>query len=125
MKPPLFLTVSLFCFAYPLVAEAAMTKAIVLGCREQSDLKTAAQLRVKGDKKASVDFETAKIAAGNCLLLPRSTAVSIDQRNAPLFCIRPPGSLDCYWTIGSAVDEYATGASQGGGSLPTAGKRRH
>jgi hypothetical protein len=123
---PCFLAASLFCLACPLVAEAAMTKAIVLGCKAQSDLKTAAQLRVKGEKKSSVDFEKAKIAAGDCLLLPRSTVITIDQRNAPLVCIRPPGGLDCYWTISSAIDEYATGARPAvGTTLPNAGKRRH
>jgi len=92
--------------AVPLKAQAAVTKSILLACKEEADLRMAAKLRTGGDRKASVDFETGKIKDGACLLMPRDSIVGIDQRKPPFICIRPSGGFDCYWTISSAVDEF-------------------
>jgi hypothetical protein len=93
----------------PLKAHAAVTKTILLACKEEADLRQAAKLRIAaGDRKAAAEFEAGKKASGNCIEIPRNTVIGIDQRKPPLVCIRLSGGLDCYWTILSAVDEYLT-----------------
>jgi hypothetical protein len=94
--------------AVPLKAHAAVTKAILLACREEADLRMAAKLRTGGDRKAAAEFEAGKKANGSCIEVQRNAVVGIDQRKPPLVCIRQSGGLDCYWTVMSAVDEFLT-----------------
>jgi hypothetical protein len=97
-----------FAVAVPLQAHAAVTKAILLACKEPADLLTAAKLRNGGDRKAAGDFEASKKANGSCIEVARNAVVGIDERKPPLVCIRQTGGLDCYWTILSAIDEFLT-----------------
>jgi hypothetical protein len=94
--------------AVPLGAQAAVTKSTLLACKDEADLRAAVKFRTGGDRKASVDFEKAKIAGGSCIIVQQNTIIGVDQRKPPLVCIRQPGGLDCYWTILSAVDEFLT-----------------
>jgi hypothetical protein len=94
--------------AIPFKAQAAVTKAILLACKDEADLRAAAKLRTGADRKAAAEFEAGKKASGSCIEIPRNTIVGIDQRKPPLVCIRQSGGLDCYWTVLSAVDEYLT-----------------
>jgi hypothetical protein len=97
-----------FAVAIPFKAQAAVTKAILLACKDEADLRAAAKLRTGADRKAAAEFEAGKKASGSCIEIPRNTIVGIDQRKPPLVCIRQSGGLDCYWTILSAIDEYLT-----------------
>jgi len=94
----------------PVKAQAAVTKTILLACKEEADLRQAAKLRTApaGDRKPAAEFEAGKKASGNCIEIPRNTVVGIDQRKPPLVCVRLSGGLDCYWTILSAIDEFLT-----------------
>lgn len=95
--------------AMPLKAQAAVTKTILLACRDEADLRQAAKLRSGGgDRKPAAEFEAGKKASGGCIEIPRNTVVGIDQRKPPLVCVRLSGGLDCYWTVLSAIDEYLT-----------------
>ena len=94
--------------AVPLKAHAAVTKSILLACKEEADLRMAAKLRSGGDRKAAADFEAGKKANGGCIEIPRNTVVGIDERKPPLACVRQIGGLDCYWTVLSAIDEFLT-----------------
>lgn len=95
--------------AMPLQAQAAVTKTILLACRDEADLRQAAKLRSGGgDRKPAAEFEAGKKASGGCIEIPRNTVVGIDQRKPPLVCVRLSGGLDCYWTVLSAIDEYLT-----------------
>lgn len=94
--------------AAPFKAHAAVTKGILLACKEEADLRTAAKLRNGGDRKAATEFEASKKANGSCIEVPHNTVVGIDQRKPPLVCVRQAGGLDCYWTVLSAIDEYST-----------------
>jgi hypothetical protein len=89
-------------------AQAAVTKSILLACKDEADLRTAAKLRTGADRKAAAEFEAGKKASGSCIEIPRNAIVGIDQRKPPLVCIRQSGGLDCYWTVLSAIDEYLT-----------------
>ena len=98
-----------FAAMLPLKVHAAVTKTILLACKEEADLRQAAKLRTSaGDRKAAAEFEAGKKASGNCIEIPRNTVIRVDQRKPPLVCIRLSGGLDCYWTILSAIDEYLT-----------------
>jgi hypothetical protein len=97
-----------FAIAIPFKAQAAVTKAILLACKEEADLRMAAKLRTGGDRKAASEFEAGKKANGSCIEVQRNAVVGIDQRKPPLVCIRQSGGLDCYWTVMSAVDEFLT-----------------
>jgi len=95
--------------ALPFKAQAAVTKSILLACKEEADLRQAAKLRSGGgDRKPAAEFEGGKKASGGCIEIPRNTIVGIDQRKPPLVCIRLSGGLDCYWTVLSAIDEFLT-----------------
>ena len=95
--------------ALPFKAQAAVTKSILLACKEEADLRQAAKLRSGGgDRKPAAEFEGRKKASGGCIEIPRNTIVGIDQRKPPLVCIRLSGGLDCYWTVLSAIDEFLT-----------------
>jgi hypothetical protein len=95
--------------AMPINARAAVTKTILLACRDEADLRQAAKLRSGGgDRKPAAEFEAGKKASGGCIEIPRNTVVGIDQRKPPLVCVRLSGGLDCYWTVLSAIDEYLT-----------------
>lgn len=97
-----------FAVAMTPTAEAAVTKSILLACKDEADLRAAAKLRTGADRKAAAEFETGKKASGSCIEIPRNTIVGIDQRKPPLVCVRQSGGLDCYWTVLSAIDEYLT-----------------
>jgi hypothetical protein len=98
-----------FAAGLPFKAQAAVTKSILLACKEEADLRQAAKLRsASGDRKAAAEFEAGKKASGGCIEIPRNTVVGVDQRKPPLVCVRQSGGLDCYWTILSAIDEYLT-----------------
>jgi hypothetical protein len=92
--------------AVAFAAQAAVTKSIILACKDEADLRTAVKLRTGADRKASAEFETGKVANGSCIIVPRNSIVGVDQRKPPLICIRQTGGLDCYWTIISAIDEF-------------------
>jgi hypothetical protein len=36
----------------------------------------------------------------------RDQKVLVDQRDGPLWCVRPAGALDCFWTLAGAIDLY-------------------
>jgi hypothetical protein len=101
---------SLALFSIPLGAvhaQAAVTKATLFACRDQADTQAAAKLKAGVDKKASAGFEASKLAGGACMQIAANTAVTIDQRGPSLFCIRPPGALECYWAASSSIDAAA------------------
>lgn len=97
-----------FALTIPVAGHAAVTKAVLLACKEPADLLTAAKLRNGGDRKAAGEFEASKKANGSCVEVARNAVVGIDERKPPLVCIRQTGGLDCYWTIMSAIDEFQT-----------------
>src|SRR5581483_1060435 len=64
LRPAILLTIALAA-TVPLKARAAVTKSILLACKEEADLRMAAKLRSGGDRKAAVDFEAGKKANGS------------------------------------------------------------
>ena len=101
-------------------ADAAMTRGDIFACRDSSVFAAGAQLRAKG--QATGGFEKAKIASGECTSIIKGSVVGIDERKGSLFCVRPSGALDCYWTVSAGIDEY--GKPQPSGGAPQQGGQR-
>jgi hypothetical protein len=111
-------------------AHAAAAKATFYACTEQAVFKRAferpskqAGEDSKADKeKRDVYFKT-KMASGECIQLARSEQLSVDQRQGNLWCVRPSGELNCYWTADSAIDLNPSADSSS--SAQSRGSRRH
>ncbi|WP_159731984.1 hypothetical protein [Methylosinus sp. Ce-a6] len=90
----------------PPEAKAAAARGAVLACRDQADIKRA--FRPVSDKAAKDDsaYFRARLSAGQCVQLMRDQKLDVDQRDGPLWCVRPAGALDCFWTHEKAIDLY-------------------
>lgn len=95
-------------------AEAAAARGPALACRDPADIKRA--FRPANDKAAKEDqaYFKAKLSAGDCVQLMRDQKLLVDQRDGPLWCVRPSGALDCYWTIDKAIELYPAPPAQPG-----------
>lgn len=87
-------------------AQAAAARGSVLACRDQADIKRA--FRPASDKAAKDDpaFFRGRLQSGHCVQLMRDQKVDVDQRDGSLWCVRPSGALDCFWTLDRAIDLY-------------------
>ncbi|MBG0808716.1 hypothetical protein IY145_04930 [Methylosinus sp. H3A] len=95
-------------------AKAAAARGAVLACRDQADIKRA--FRPVSDKAAKDDpaYFRGKLSSGQCVQLMRDQKVDVDQRDGPLWCVRPSGALDCFWTHEKAIDLYPAPPRQPG-----------
>ena len=59
----------------------------------------------KNDKAGLDKFTAPKLTKGDCLSLPKGMDVTIDTKDAKLFCVRPTGELDCYWTLDAGINQ--------------------
>ncbi len=103
------------------VADAAALKAAVAACRDQADIKKALVRASDKESKATAAYIKSRTSSGDCLQLTRGEQVDVDQREGVLWCVRPVGALDCYWTLDKAIDLYpaissTSGQSQSGGA---------
>jgi hypothetical protein len=112
-------------------ATAAAFKTTAAACRDKAVFKQAFQSPTdKEGKKAAAYFQT-KLGTGECSQFARGQQVTVDERDGGLWCVRPSGGLDCYWTIEKAVDlnppapsTTGAGAGAGGASHPGGRQRR-
>lgn len=102
-------------------AQAAVARGAVLACRDPADIKRA--FKPINDKTAKDDaaYFKGRLSAGDCIQLVRDQKVLVDQRDGPLWCVRPSGGLDCYWTLDRAIELYPAPAA-GPGEPP--GKKK-
>jgi len=92
-------------------AYSAAAKATFFACKTRPVFKKAferpagkADQDTKDDKDKREAYFKAKVASGDCTQLARGEEVSVDQRDGDLWCVRPSGDLDCYWTADKAID---------------------
>jgi len=92
-------------------AHAAAAKASFFACKDEAVFKKAFQRPAgqatrdaKEDKNKVDAYFKAKMATGECLQLARGEQLSVDQRDNDMWCVRPSGGLDCYWTLDKAID---------------------
>ncbi len=86
-------------------ADAAATKGRLIACKNLETLRTITQMRTKKDPKGPA-FEAETKASRECIETTKGATVGIDIRNGPFACIRPPGDLDCFWTLNAFIDEF-------------------
>lgn len=104
-------------------AEAAAVRAPILACREQADIKKALRPTSDKDSKDNTAYLKGKVGTGECLELMRDQKVQVDQRDGVLWCVRPSGGLDCYWTYEKAIDLYPAPPAEPG-QQPVGKKKR-
>ncbi len=86
-------------------ARAAALKEKAFACRSETDARMALDLATAKGKVVGLEsFQAGKIASRDCLSLIKGLKVSVDQKRAPLMCVRLTGDLDCYWTPEAVVD---------------------
>lgn len=104
------------CFALivatPQLASAAMFHANFAGCKDKEIARevfgaNGAPRPAKGgaakpDMKSKLD---------QCAKFLQGQKVTVDERDGDLWCVRPNGELECYWTLDKAVDIYDLGKS--------------
>jgi uncharacterized membrane protein YgcG len=102
----------------PSIAEAASVIKPIVACKDEADSKKVLDFLGKNDKAGLDKFSAPKLARGDCLSLSKGMAVTIDTKDAKLFCVRPTGGLDCYWTADADINQNASEpeAHQGGHS---------
>jgi hypothetical protein len=106
------------------VADAAALKGAVAACKDQADIKKALVRASDKETKATAAYIKSKTASGDCLQLTRGAQVDVDQRDGVLWCVRPAGALDCYWTLDKAVDLYPANSATSGQSQSGGGGRK-
>ena len=113
----------------PSMAEAASVIKPIVACKDEADSRKVLDFLGKNDKAGLDKFSAAKLAKGDCLSLSKGMAVTIDTKDAKLFCVRPTGGLDCYWTADADINQNAPepealpaahsgGHRRGGANLP-------
>jgi uncharacterized membrane protein YgcG len=102
----------------PSVADAASVIKPIIACKDEADSRKVLDFLGKNDKTGPDKFGAPKLARGDCLSLAKGMAVTIDTKDAKLFCVRPTGGLDCYWTVDADINQNASEpeAHQGGHS---------
>jgi hypothetical protein len=92
----------------PPVAEAASVIKPIVACKDEADTRKVLDFLGKNDKAGLDKFSAPKLAKGDCLSLSKGMAVTIETKDANLFCVRPRGGLDCYWTADAGINQNAS-----------------
>jgi hypothetical protein len=111
------------------MAEAASVIKPIVACKDEADSRKVLDFLGKNDKAGLDKFSAPKLAKGDCLSLSKGMAVTIDTKDGKLFCVRPWGGLDCYWTADADINQNAPelearpaahsgGHRRGGANLP-------
>jgi hypothetical protein len=83
-------------------ADAAVIKAAAVACKnEPLIVKPVEKPKGKTPDPASL---RSKGATGDCMQFARGQQVSVDEKHGDLWCVRPMGALDCFWTSDKGVD---------------------
>jgi hypothetical protein len=111
-------------FLGPSSAHAAAAKATAYACKDAAVFKKAFEQpasKANNDPRAAKDtkeirknsdaYFKAKVATGECLQLARGQALSVDERNGNLWCVRLSGDLECYWTAEQLIDLYPSAST--------------
>ncbi|MGH6845886.1 MAG: hypothetical protein ACREC0_00175 [Methylocella sp.] len=89
----------------PSMAEAASVIKPIVACKDPADSRKVLDFLGKNDKAGLDKFSAPKLAKGDCFSLSKGMAVTIDTKDAKLFCVRPTGGLDCYWTADADINQ--------------------
>ncbi|MGB6176082.1 MAG: hypothetical protein WBF43_07050 [Methylocella sp.] len=89
----------------PSMAEAASVIKPIVACKDEADSRKVLDFLGKNDKAGLDKFSVPKLTKGDCLSLSKGMEVTIDTKDAKLFCVRPWGGLDCYWTADADINQ--------------------
>lgn len=107
-------------------AFGAALKVAAPACSDEATLKKGYQIPADADGKKAAAYFKDRIDAGECQQLARGQQVTVDERHEPLWCVRPNGGLDCFWTLAKAVDLNPPIVSSGSGGAGGGGRKgRH
>jgi uncharacterized membrane protein YgcG len=108
----------------PSMAEAASVIKPIVACRDEADSKKILEFLGKNDKAGLDIFSAPKLIKGDCMTLSKNMAVDIDTKDAKLFCVRPTGGLDCYWTVDADINQNAAESEAHQGDHSGGGHKR-
>jgi hypothetical protein len=102
----------------PSIAEAGSVIKPIVACKDEGDSRKVLDFLGKNDKAGLDKFSAPKLTKGDCLSLSKGMAVTIDTKDAKLFCVRPwggliaigrpmPTSIRCYWTADAYINQNA------------------
>ncbi|MCL2384931.1 MAG: hypothetical protein FWC84_03790 [Alphaproteobacteria bacterium] len=103
-------------FVFPATVQAASIIKPIVACREEGDTQKVFEFLAKNDKAGLDKFSSPKLAKGDCLNLSKGMNVTVDVKHPKLFCVRPAGGLDCYWTADANVNENPSADTHQGSS---------
>ncbi len=107
----------------PSDARADVVRVDAVACRTAADAQTVVALQAKRDKVGAAAVSRPLVASGSCIDLAKGIQVDIDERRAPLMCVRLTGDLSCYWLPAAFVDEHPGEKGSAGGGR-RGGRRR-
>jgi hypothetical protein len=100
----------LFGFLYIEASKAAVFKAAVPACRDKNE---AQQLFLNSEmKKKNSDSSAVQAQSNACSKFTAGQKVTVDERDGQLWCVRPSGELECYWTIDKAINVFDLGKGE-------------
>ena len=72
-------------------------------CKSPLYLDTGRKIMAENDQEAIKRFRFATSQSGQCLTLKKGEQVDVEKRKDKIFCVRPPGEDQCYWTDNLAL----------------------
>ncbi|HUZ91697.1 MAG TPA: hypothetical protein VMU78_07340 [Methylocella sp.] len=119
------LYLAILALLFPSMAEAASVIRPIVACKDEADSKKVLEFLGKNDKAGLDKFSAPKLTKGDCLTLSKGMSVTIDTKDAKLFCVRPAGGLDCYWTADAGINQNPAEPEAHQGTHSGGGGRRH
>ena len=98
-------------------------RANAVACRADGDAQKIAALEGRRDTAGAAALARPLVASGACIDLAKGIQVGIDERRAPLLCVRLTGDLSCYWLQAALIDEHPGEKGSSGGARH--GGKRH
>jgi hypothetical protein len=101
-------------------------------CKSPLYLDAGRKIIADNDQEAIKRFRSATSQSGQCLTLRNGERVDVEKRNDKIFCVRPPGEDQCYWTdslalpasISEAVSANTQSEGPRGGNGPAKQKKK-
>jgi len=91
-----------------------------IACKTRLYLETGRKILTDNDQDAVKRFQIATNQSGQCLALKKDEQVDVERRDDKIFCVRPPGEDQCYWTDSLALPPNITEEASGDGGSSTA-----
>ena len=91
---------------------AATLNANFPGCKDKTSAKQIFMPRNEPIKRKTQSSDPQQPTPDNCIKFAQGQKVNVDERDGQLWCIRPNGELECYWTLDKAVNVYDLGKNE-------------